>query len=116
MIRILLVDDSATSRMLFKIHMPKDIEAEIREASCADEAMQQARDFAPDLVVLDYNLPDRNGVEIAGDLKEMGVTCRMVLLTANTQAAVIESAKQAGINHVVEKPITTERVQNMIEG
>ncbi len=115
MTTILVVDDSATSRMLFKAYMPKDQGLEIHEAEDAQSAMRQARAIHPDLVVLDYNLPDKNGVQIAEDLNAEGIEAKLVLLTANVQKSVLDSAKAAGILTVVEKPIRPEKLTRMLE-
>ncbi len=115
MTTILVVDDSATSRLLFKAYMPKDPGLEIHEAEDAESALRQARALKPDLLVLDYNLPDKNGVEIAEALNAEGFETKYVLLTANVQKSVLESAEAAGFVTVVEKPIRPEKLARMLE-
>ena len=112
---VLIVDDSATSRMLFKAHMPKDSGYEVREAKDMSTALQVAEESSPVLVVLDYNMPDHNGVEVAQKLLAMGLKAKLVLLTANTQQAIIEEAMKAGFFKVLEKPITHEMLAVLIE-
>jgi len=107
---ILVVDDSATSRMLFRIYMPKDIECEIHEAEDVESALEISADINPDLVVTDYSMPVKNGVELVEALKAQGVTATFVLLTANTQKSVIEAAEAAGISKVLDKPLTEEKI------
>lgn len=112
--RILVVDDSATSRLLLKAHMPKDQEFEVVEADDLASALDKGREYRPDLVFLDYNMPEKNGTEIARALRGEGVEAALFLLTANTQESVLQEAEQAGIQGILEKPITAEKLQDVL--
>jgi CheY-like chemotaxis protein len=111
---ILIVDDSATSRMLFKVHLPKEHGYVIHEGKDLAGALRLAEEHAPELVVLDYNMPDHNGVEVAQALMDAGIKTRFVLLTANTQQSVVEDAKALNFRLVVEKPITREKIAMLL--
>ncbi len=114
--KILVVDDSATSRLLFKAHLPKDSGYEVVEAKNMAEALEKAAADRPDIAFLDYNMPDHNGVEIAGRLREAGFDAPCYLLTANTQHSVLAEAEQAHFVGVLEKPITREKLQQVLGG
>ncbi len=107
---ILIVDDSMTSRMLFKAHMPKDLGYEVVEAADGPSALEQATTNRPEWVVLDYNMPGKNGVQIAEDLIEAGIETKFVLLTANTQKSVVDAAMGLGFVGVVDKPVSTDKL------
>lgn len=115
MTKILVVDDSATSRLLFKAHMPKDLGVTVLEAKDLQGALAIALAQQPAMVFLDYNMPEKNGVEIAQVLQEQGVHAHYYLLTANTQESVLESAQSAGVHGVLEKPITADKLRNALE-
>ena len=100
--------------MLFKAHLPKDAGCVVHEASDLAGALRLAAEVRPDLVVLDYNMPDKNGVEIARELIAQGVKAKLALLTANTQAAVVEEANDSGFFTIVEKPITAAKLARLI--
>lgn len=114
MTRILIVDDSATSRLLFKAHMPKDRPFELIEADTLDDALAKGRENPPDLIFLDYNMPERTGTDMAHALQAAGVDGTYFLLTANTQESVLEAAEAAGIRGILEKPITAEKIQDVL--
>ena len=114
MATILIVDDSATSRLLFKAHMPKDRPFEVVEADDLQSALNKGAQHQPDLVFLDYNMPEKNGAEVAHALREAGVEAVYFLLTANTQESVLEAAEEAGIHGILEKPITSEKIQDVL--
>ncbi|MDD3517708.1 MAG: response regulator [Chromatiales bacterium] len=114
MTKILVVDDSATSRLLLRAHMPKTGDYQVVEASDLDGALAQAREHRPALVFLDYNMPGRNGAEIARELRAAGIDAVLYLLTANTQQGVINAALEAGIQGVLEKPITADKLAQVL--
>lgn len=114
MLTILIVDDSLTSRLLFRAHLPKDARCELHEASDLEGTLRQADAQHPDVIVLDYNMPGANGFEIARALIARGVPARRVLLTANTQQAVLEEARALDFFCVVEKPITTPKLASLL--
>lgn len=111
---ILVVDDSATSRLLFKAHMPKDGGYHVVEAANLAQALERAAAERPDLMFLDYNMPEQNGVEIAHSLRAAGVDATCFLLTANTQQSVLASAQEAGMRGVLEKPITRAKLEQAL--
>jgi two-component system, chemotaxis family, chemotaxis protein CheY len=113
---VLLVDDSATSRLLFRAHIPEGYQIDIHEASEGEAAVSLALEVAPDLVVMDYNMPEQNGVTIASSMQAAGVRTRFVLLTANVQKAVLEAAQETGFSSVVEKPVTRDKIRGMFQG
>lgn len=112
---ILIIDDSATSRMLFKAHLPKGHSFAVQEAKDMDSALAAIASTRPDLVVLDYNMPDHNGVEVAQRLLATGLDVKLALLTANTQQAVVAEARACGFGWIIEKPITSKGLAHLIE-
>lgn len=113
---ILVVDDSATSRLLFKAHLPAGHHFTVYEAKDVDSALDMASKHQFDLVVLDYNMPGKSGVDIAKLLIAKGTTADIVILSANAQQSVIDEARSAGVLFVFEKPITHELVNQITHG
>lgn len=113
--QILIVDDSATSRLLFRAYMPKELDANILEADGMDTALRLTCAGHLDVVFMDYNMPDYNGVEVAKAMRARGIDARFVLLTANTQAAVVQSAQRAGFSAIVDKPVTREKLAKALQ-
>ncbi len=114
--KILVIDDSATSRALFRAYVPKDGSYDLYEAGDCESALELAVKLKPDICVVDYNLPVKNGVEIASDIIEAGVETKFILMTANTQKSVLDSAKALGFIGLIEKPIDAEKVAHILRG
>ncbi|OGS91925.1 MAG: hypothetical protein A2Z95_03345 [Gallionellales bacterium GWA2_60_18] len=113
--RILIVDDSKTSRLLFRAYMPKGEQHQVFEAANLPDALGSLQETQPELVVLDYNMPEHNGVEIAQAILQAGFKPKMALLTANTQKMVVDAAMAAGFLQVLEKPVNAEKIAALLE-
>ncbi len=115
-LQLLVVDDSATSRLLFRVHLPTEPGYVAHEAADAESAVRLAVETRPHVVFLDYNMPDADGVEIARRIQAAGLTPVFVLLTANVQQAVLDAARAAGFTSVLEKPVTREKIMTVLSG
>ncbi len=63
----------------------------------------EADDFAPDVMVFDYRLPDMEGFEVL-DAVRQNRKCHFVLITGHPTAEVCERARQLGVSHILFKP------------
>lgn len=113
--KILIVDDSMTSRMLFKAFMPKDGKHQLIEAANVNDALEKLASEKPELVILDYNMPEHNGIEIAQIMLKSEINSKYVLLTANTQKTLVSAALTAGFVQVLEKPINAEKIVTLLK-
>lgn len=113
--KILVVDDSATSRALFRAFIPEMYDCEVYEASNCSEALKLAQEIKPNLCVMDYNLPGKNGIEITRAIIDSKVDTSFVLMTANTQESILDEAKGLGFIGVIEKPIDREKIEKLIK-
>jgi YesN/AraC family two-component response regulator len=73
------------------------------EAENGVDALEKARKFHPDFVVLDFNMPTMNGLEAAPKLKDISPKSSIVMLTAFKDNRLEEKAYQAGISWVLSK-------------
>jgi response regulator of citrate/malate metabolism len=78
-------------------------------AHTAEDARQQAAEHCPDLVLLDNYLPDQQGVELAAQLG-----CDVLMVTADSSAALVRAAVAAGAVNVLVKPFTPERLAGQL--
>jgi len=113
--KILIVDDSMTAKLLFKAYMPPEGAYEIHDADDLNAALAKAKEITPDIVVMDYNMPEKNGIEIAKMLQAEGIDAKFVLMTANTQQSVLDNALRSGFVSVIEKPASKEKISLMLK-
>jgi DNA-binding NarL/FixJ family response regulator len=112
--KILIVDDSATARAMFRMCVPENTDYEIIQSGKWQDALQKAIDEKPFLVVLDYNMPEKLGSELGKLMQEQGVKAHFVLMTANTQRSVIKEVNDIGFSQVIEKPVSVEIMAKLL--
>lgn len=94
---VLIVDDSKLARM----SVAKALGA-LRpdwarvEATNADEALAAVAGGGVDMVLLDFNMPGRDGLSIAAELREQHPEMPIAIISANTQTEILDRAKAAG--------------------
>ncbi|RYY05414.1 MAG: response regulator, partial [Alphaproteobacteria bacterium] len=85
-VRVLIVDDSATIRRLIKATLNRDPEIElVGEAANPDEARAAIKQFNPDVITLDVEMPGMNGLDFLERLMRLRPT-PVVMVSTLTQA------------------------------
>jgi CheY-like chemotaxis protein len=114
--RILIVDDKATSRELLRTVLEKSGYA-ISEAADGGEAIEKARAESPDLILLDLQMPVRNGYEVLGELRQdpRYASLPIIALTASAMQGDREKALAAGFTGYMAKPVTLSRLRQEIQ-
>ena len=93
-LKVLHVDDVETHRYSVT-RLLQHAGFEVCDAATGAEAIARAADQAPDLVLLDVNLPDMNGFEVCRRLKQSPATATMTVVHLTATSANPESAKQS---------------------
>lgn len=104
--RILLVDDERDILELLSYNLEKE-DYKIMTASNGNEAIEVAKDFAPDLIILDIMMPEKDGVEVCYELREIDQFSDTIIafLTARSEDFTQISALEAGGDDFIVKPI-----------
>ena len=103
--RILVADDNEVVRAVVRVLIETRTGLEIcGEAVNGLDAVQQAKDLQPDLVLLDYRMPRLNGVEAASIIKKELPQVRIVLFTLYEQSISKATIAAAHIDMVLSKP------------
>ena len=107
--RILVVDDELLIRWSLNEALTAAGYAVV-EGRDAAEARQAIRDQAhkPDLVVLDYRLPDSNDLGLLTTIRNEAPTVPVILMTAYGTAEVVKGALDLGAYRVVSKPFEVQ--------
>lgn len=113
MIRVLIVDDEPPARRKVRRGLERDTDVgEIREAGSGDEAIVALREFAPDLVFLDVQMPGIDGFGVLAAAPEPR-TFHVVFLTAHEQHA-LQAFDAEALDYLL-KPVDPERFERMLE-
>ncbi|MCH1625191.1 response regulator [Ferdinandcohnia quinoae] len=125
MIKLMLVDDHAVLRDGLRniLEMEDDIEV-VGEAVSGDDALLKIPTCQPDVVLMDINMPQKNGIEVTGILKKQFPAMKILVLTMHSHdeyfmAAIREGAdgyllKDAPSDQVVEAVRTVARGESVI--
>jgi two-component system, NarL family, response regulator DegU len=103
-IRVLLADDHPLFRKGLRgvLEEASDITV-VAEAANGEDALTMIREQRPDVVVLDLDMPGRDGIEVAGVLRDEKLPVRAVLLTAHRSEALVNRALDSGVSGYVLK-------------
>jgi two-component system response regulator NreC len=108
-IRLLLVDDHEVVRTGLRMLLESQSDIKILgEASTGAEALQMAREFKPDVVIMDITLPDITGIEATRRLKERQPEIAVVALTIHEDEQYFFEMLQAGASGYVPKRAAPE--------
>jgi DNA-binding NarL/FixJ family response regulator len=112
--KVLVVDDSKLARMaVAKVLNAVHPEWTRIEAANADEAVVSVRDAAPDIAVLDYNMPGRDGLTLAAEAKALRPAMQIAVISANHQQEVVDRALALGATFLM-KPLTEQALRDFL--
>jgi CheY-like chemotaxis protein len=114
--KLLIVDDSKLARMAAAKAMNSlHPDWNRLEAVNADEAMNLARSAAFDVALLDFNMPGRDGLQLAADLRSMYPAMPLAIVSANSQDEIVARAKAIGAAFL-PKPLTEQALGEFLKG
>lgn len=104
MIRLLLVDDHEVVRSGLRMLLENEDDVDIvGEAGTAEDAIESVRKLSPDVVLMDIGLPDRSGIEAAGEIKQTSPETSIVALTIHEDEEYFFKMLEAGASGYVPK-------------
>ena len=107
---VLIVEDQAVIRALLRDFLQSSFPGlAISEAADGRRALQLARERRPHVVLMDVNLPDANGIELAAQIKALLPDTRVIMVTSLAGSAYLERARAAGaFGYVAKEKIFSE--------
>jgi DNA-binding NarL/FixJ family response regulator len=97
-LRILFADDHEIFRAGLRQVLAADRDIEIiAEVADGESALREIRTLKPDIAVLDFDLPGRNGLGIVGELRRVRVATPVVILTGHRDESLFDEALAAGV-------------------
>lgn len=103
--KILVVDDEPQIRRIMRVTLTS-AGYEIEDAKTGEEALLKVREFRPDLVLLDINMPGMGGLDACKVIRAGSDVAIIMLTVIDTEAAKVE-ALDAGADDFVTKPFST---------
>jgi len=114
--KVLIVDDEPFILMIVEDKLKK-AGYEVLTQRTGNGIMEFIKSNKPDLVIMDWMLPDVSGLDICKDLKEDSETCSIpvFMLTAKGQEADEKLGYQCGVKQYITKPFSPKALLNLVE-
>jgi len=114
-VRVLLADDEHLIRgALAALLALEDDLVVVAEAATGPEALAMARAHRPDVAVLDLQMPGKDGVTVATELRTELPGCRTMIVTGHGRPGHLKRALTAGVRGFVPKTVSAQRLAEII--
>ncbi len=109
--KILIIEDHDDFREMIKMHLnSQSLPAELQEASSAEEGIEKARIFNPEIILMDIRLPNMNGIDAATQIHKFLPKCSIIILTMFETKAFREIFKSKEITVYLGKSDLFEKL------
>lgn len=113
--KVMLVDDSRTIRNIQKNVLAQIGHTEIMEAGDGVEALKLLETETPDLMLVDWNMPNMDGITLIRKVRETNKKTPIIMCTTEAQKDRVIEAIKAGVNNYVVKPFNVESLSEKID-
>jgi len=113
--RVMLIDDSKTMRNIQKSILGQLGYTDIEEACDGQDALSKVGAFAPDLILVDWNMPNMDGLTFVKTYRQQDNTTPMIMVTTEAEKSRVIEAIKAGVNNYVVKPFTPDLLGQRID-
>jgi DNA-binding NarL/FixJ family response regulator len=109
MIHLLLIDDHSVVRRALRARLQLEPDLEVvGEAGTGPEGLRLAQSLAPDVVLMDIEMPGMDGIQVTAALRRIVPQSAVVILSIHTDRQTLMSVQAAGAVAFVEKRGTTD--------
>ncbi|OGV62510.1 MAG: hypothetical protein A2283_01290 [Lentisphaerae bacterium RIFOXYA12_FULL_48_11] len=112
--RVVIADDESHIRYILKNVVQKEGMIVVGEAADGQSALDQYRQHKPDLLLLDINMPLRNGDEVLIDVLKEFPAARVIMLTMVADSDVIQRCLGAGALSYILKSNSTDEISRIL--
>ncbi len=113
--RVLVADDSSTMRKIIIRSLLAVGATGATEAADGDEALKLFKPGEFDLVLTDWNMPGKNGLEVVQGIREQDANVPIIMVTTEAEKSRVMQAIQAGVSDYLVKPFTADTLREKLE-
>lgn len=112
---VLVADDSSTMRKIILRSLQAVGVSEATEAGDGEEAIRLFKPGDFDLVLTDWNMPGKNGLEVIQAIRKQDAKVPIIMVTTEAEKSRVLEAIQAGVSDYLVKPFTAETLREKLE-
>lgn len=101
-LKVLLIDDNADLLKIMSTHI-KGWGHEIMTASSGKDGINSVKEYAPDVVILDYVMPDMDGLKVLRQIRKIDNELPVIMFTANPDIKSVKGTKKLGVTAYIPK-------------
>lgn len=113
-LKVLVVDDSMFMRRSIKNMIESLGYFVVGEAKTGEEAVALCRSLSPELVTMDIEMPDMNGIEAVRKLRLVKRSVKIIMITSSGREEIVMKAIRSGANSYILKPLKIEALEDKI--
>jgi two-component system chemotaxis response regulator CheY len=113
-ISVLVADDSGTMRKIIIRSLNALGISSVTEAGDGSQAVAIFRPGAFDLVLTDWNMPGKSGLEVIKEIRAQDAAVPIIMITTEAEKARVLQAIQAGVTDYLVKPFTAEMLREKL--
>ena len=116
-LRVLVVDDMAASRGIMVNTLENFGIKSVYNQSSADEALSFILKTPVHLIMADYHMPKKSGLDLLAAVRSNAQTNRtgFILVSGTADEQIVNKGRQLGMNNFIAKPFTPEKIKGAIE-
>jgi CheY-like chemotaxis protein len=109
--KILIAEDNKVISALYREAFPDQI-CELQIVNNGEQALSACKDWNPDILLLDYNMPVLNGYQVLKNLRTKGdgKTTTVIMVTSSSSKDDIVACAKLGIQGYIVKPFKTREI------
>jgi two-component system chemotaxis response regulator CheY len=115
MARVLIVDDSKTSRKFLKNMLQEAGHEVVAEAADGEQGIEMFKEFHPDIVTMDITMPILDGIDAVSEIKKEDPAAKIIMVTAAGQKSNVVEAIKRGAADFIQKPFESSMLTHIIE-
>ncbi len=113
--KVLVVDDSGVMRKIIIRALNNCGVTDVVEAGDGVEALARFGEQAIDLVMTDWNMPNKNGLQLLQEIRSGGSTVPVIMITTEAEAGRVKEAIAAGVSDYLAKPFDNDVLKQKID-
>jgi two-component system chemotaxis response regulator CheY len=112
---ILIVDDALFTRTMLRNILTENGFKAVVEAETGTEAIWAYERWQPDLVIMDINMPEMDGMTAVGNIMNIDPEARIIICSALGEPHLMKEALEAGVIEFIMKPFQSDKVIEAVD-